>query len=151
MLKSLIPFRRARRAMSSPFEDWLDDLREPFSSALEPFREKGAGLAAVDVFEDENRVMVRAEVPGLSQKDLELVYQDGSLVIRGNKKEEQERKEADIHFREIRYGSFERTIPLRAGLDWGKAKAVCKNGVLDVAIPKAEKEKDKRKIEVKIG
>lgn len=150
-MKGLIPWKWGKRnepALVS--DDWLvrfwDD---PFGSLLPTMRTTFSwDPPSVDVSEDKKEVTVRAEIPGLSEKNLDLTYQDGVLSIRGEKKEEHENKKKNAYYRECRYGSFSRDIPLREGLDWQHAKAKYKKGVLTVAIPKG-KEEEKR-IEVQI-
>ncbi|HKP94730.1 MAG TPA: Hsp20/alpha crystallin family protein [Fibrobacteria bacterium] len=90
----------------------------------------------LEVSEDDKEIMVRLEVPGLAEKDLELNYADGTLIVKGEKKEEREDRKRDVYYRESRYGSFVRSIPIGAGVDFSKAKAVYRNGVLKVELPK---------------
>ena len=90
--------------------------------------------------------MVRAEVPGLDEQDLDLRATPQGLVIRGEKREERKDKKRDVV--EWRYGSFVQTVPLPPGVDLDKAEAKVKNGVLSVKFPKAGSGNGARRIPV---
>jgi len=94
------------------------------------------GWPNLEVSENENEVDVRLEVPGLSEKDLELSYVEGTLLIKGEKKEEKEERKRDVYYRESRYGAFSRSIPIGKGVDFQNARAEYRNGVLKVLLPK---------------
>jgi HSP20 family protein len=91
---------------------------------------------SLDLDEDDKEVRVKVEAPGLSDKDLRVTYADGMLSIEGEKREEREEDRKGVHYRESRYGSFMRSVPIEAAVDWDRAKARYKRGVLEVAIPK---------------
>lgn len=86
---------------------------------------------------------MKAEIPGLDAKDLDLSLSGGSLVIKGEKKQEKEEKEENYHFIERSYGSFVRTIPLPKEVKHDKITASYKDGVLRVVLPKSEEAKTK--------
>ncbi|MDB5104994.1 MAG: hypothetical protein JWP91_2683 [Fibrobacteres bacterium] len=96
----------------------------------------GRNWPSLEVSENENEVAVKVEVPGLSEKDLELSYLDGSLLIKGEKREEKEENNRDVYYRESRYGSFTRSVPVGTDVDFNKAKAEYRQGVLRVNLPK---------------
>ena len=106
-------------------------------------------MLSVDVVEDKNEVTVKAEVPGLTEKDINLSWHDGVLRIRGEKKNEKEEKENGRYYRECSYGSFSRDIRLDNTVDWKKAQAKYKNGVLSVKLPKTES--SKKSIQIKVN
>jgi HSP20 family protein len=137
----------------SPFRDLarLEREMEDMFSRLPawPWGERERGWApAVDLIDHEDELVVRADLPGLEEKDIEVTVQDGNLVIRGERKEETEEKKEDYYFSERTYGVFARTLPLPAGVDADRVKATFKNGVLQVHLPKAKEAKGKR-IEIK--
>lgn len=105
---------------------------------------------AVDIVERDNAYQVTAELPGLDEKDVEVSVEDGSLTIRGEKREEKEEKKKGYHLQERRYGSFERTLRLPEGVDPEKIDARFSKGVLTVTLPKqAGVQKRAKKIDIK--
>ena len=100
-------------------------------------RSAGWGVLAAEVFDDDDRIVVRLEVPGLEKSDFDLEVRDNYLVVRGEKQIEQERTEGHYHVTECAYGSFERAIPLPDEVDSAKARAAYKNGVLRIELPRS--------------
>jgi HSP20 family protein len=100
-------------------------------------RSTGWGVLASEVFDDDDKIVVRLEVPGMEKDDFDLQAMDGYLVIRGEKQIERERSEGRYHVTECAYGQFERAIPLPEEVETGKAQASYKNGVLRVELPKS--------------
>lgn len=98
---------------------------------------------AIDLYQDANEVVVKAALPGLKPEDVQISVVGDVLTLRGEFKEESEKKEATYHIREHRQGSFERSIRLPATVQTDKAHADFENGVLTVALPKAEDVKPK--------
>jgi len=111
---------------------------------------EGAFLPAVDVVEEKDCYLVKAELPGISKEDVNVTLQDNYLTIKGEKKHEAETKEANYYRRERAYGMFSRTIELPTGVDAKKIDAHFKDGVLSVRLPKTEEAKPKQ-IEVKVN
>jgi len=105
----------------------------------------------IDVTDEKDAVMVRAEVPGIKEENLDLkISEDGYLTISGEKEQSTEKSSKNCYFSEISYGSFKRTIPLPFDLDYNMADADYDNGVLSIRIPKSKEEKQKyKKINVK--
>ncbi len=103
----------------------------------------------VDMLDRKDEVVLRADPPGLEQKDIDVTVEEGVLTIRGERKGEREVKEEDYYCSERWAGSFERSFTLPSGVSAEKIKATFKNGVLEVHLPKVEKAKGKR-IEVKV-
>lgn len=91
---------------------------------------------SVEVNETDKEIRVNAELPGLSEKDVEVVVDDGVLTLRGERKSETEDK--DRGYSERYYGRFERRIGLPRGLERDKARATFKDGVLNIALPKSQ-------------
>jgi HSP20 family protein len=101
------------------------------------------GWPQVDLAETDKAVTITAELPGMEEKDVELLLQDGMLTLKGEKRSETEDKER--RFSERYYGSFERHIPLSADVQADKAEARFKNGVLKVTLPKNPEAQPKAK------
>jgi len=109
----------------------------------------GWGLLAADVYEDEDRTIVRLEVPGLEKGDFNISVIGDTLVVRGDKRFEREYGSGSYQVMECAYGGFERAIPLWTEVDVNKAKASYKNGVLRVELLKTVASR-RRTIEVKV-
>jgi len=151
-MKSLIPSRQGQKhAALTRRNNWFDRWwNDPFDSFLPAFTQPfGARMPSVDVSEDKKEVRVRAEIPGMTDKDIQLTWHDGVLRIRGEKKDEKEERNKDRYYKECSYGSFSRDIPLGAGVDWKNAEAKYRNGVLTVILPKTGEAA--KTIEVKIS
>ena len=133
-----------------PFGGLLDlhrDFSNLFAPATRDAGEFGQWIPPVDVYSDENKVVVHAELPGMKQKDIDVNYQDGVLTIKGERKHEAETKENGYHRVERAYGTFHRSVRLPAEVDASKVKAELKEGILTITFPKAEEAKA-RKIEI---
>ncbi len=90
---------------------------------------------AVDVVEEEQRYLVRADLPGLGREDVEITYQDGVLTIKGEKKQSEQKENHRLHVRERFHGSFTRTLRLPEQVDVDKIEATMKDGVLELVLP----------------
>lgn len=101
-------------------------------------------MPTVDVLEEEDSVTVRAELPGVEEKDIKLSVDGDTLLIEGEKRSEHEEKKANYYRAECCYGRFVRGIPLPRTVDSQKAEASHKNGVLTVKFPKKEEAKPHR-------
>jgi HSP20 family protein len=146
-VKSLIPWGRGRDVSVrrgddiSPFFSLQREMNRLFDDAfrsfdLAPFgTERGFGWPSVEMSETDSEICVTAELPGLSEKDVQVEYADGVLTISGEKKAETEDRERLVS--ERYYGRFERRIAVD-GIDQDKIGASFKNGVLTVTMPKAE-------------
>lgn len=148
------PFESLRREVDRLFEDFRrggTGGRSVFD--LEPFWRGDitwAKAPAVDITEKDKSYEVTAELPGLSEKEIQVKFANGVLTISGEKKEEKEEKKKDYYPSERRYGSFQRAFQMPAGVDVDKIEAKFQNGVLTVSLPKsAEAVKNERKIEIK--
>jgi HSP20 family protein len=113
----------------------FDDVFRGFDMAPLGSMSRMAGWPHVEVVENDKDVRVSAELPGLEDKDVEVLMGDGVLTIRGEKKSEIEDKERA--FSERTYGRFERRIPLAWEVEEDRIDASFKNGVLTVTLPKA--------------
>lgn len=108
----------------------------------------GGGWPSVEISDDEKEIKVTAEVPGLEEKDIEVLLNEGVLTLRGEKRSEMEDK--DRQFSERFYGRFERRIPLGYEVQENNVDAQFRNGVLTVTLPKSEKAQSQvRRIAIK--
>jgi len=98
----------------------------------------------VDIIDNEDSYELKAELPGLKKKDINISVEDGVLKLSGDKRSEDEKKEKNYHLRESFYGKFERSFRLPQDVEFDNIKAEFKNGVLDILIPKSEKVKPKQ-------
>lgn len=97
----------------------------------------GWSMLGGDVFEDDKRLVVRLEVPGMEKDDLDVHVTDGALVVRGEKRFEHEHTEGRWRVLQCAYGSFNRVVPLPAAVRTDEARASYRNGVLKIELPKA--------------
>jgi HSP20 family protein len=109
-------------------------------------------LPAVDVFDRSGDLVVRAELPGIDpEKDVEIFLQDGVLTIRGERRQQETEKRDNIYRSEWSYGSFERRIPVPAGVKEADISANYVDGVLEVVVPKAAELPQSTRIPVTSG
>jgi HSP20 family protein len=145
--------RRGERDLTT-FEREMDRLFEDFFRGrnLAPFGESwGTFSPSVDVVESENEIKVSAELPGMSDEDIDVSLDRGMLTIRGEKTEEQKEERENYYRAERTYGSFQRSIPLPTAVKEDQVEAVFQNGVLTITLPKAEVTEGQHKIQVKAG
>ena len=110
----------------------------------------GSFIPAVDVYEDEHKVTLKLEVPGVKEEDLDVQVENNTLTIRGERKFEKEEKEENFQRIERRYGSFSRSFTLPNTIDTESVKASYENGILKLELAKREEAKPKQ-IKVNIG
>lgn len=133
--------KRSRRPVES-FQKEMNRLMDSFfnESSLSPMTMRSSPLdfsPSVDFSENEQSFNVKAELPGLTEDDIEIEFHDQVLVIKGEKKVEEESKEDDFHRIESSYGSFYRSFTIPVTIEEDKIDAKMKNGVLKVTLPKA--------------
>jgi HSP20 family protein len=105
---------------------------------------------SIDYEEDENNVMIKADLPGIDKKNISVNLQDGVLTIKGERHEEQKSKDGGARVTERHFGQFYRRLSLPTAVDEAKVTAEYKDGVLSLTLPKKEEAKPKQtKIEVK--
>jgi HSP20 family protein len=97
----------------------------------------------VDIFENDDDVIVKAELPGLTAKDIEVNLENNVLTLKGERKFEKETKEENYHRIEREYGSFSRAFSLPVAVNGEKVTAEYKDGVLKIVLPKKEEIKPK--------
>jgi len=115
---------------SSLFEEFFNN---PLYSAVT--RPSERWLPAVDILEKDGSLILRAEVPGVSEKDIDLKIEGNVLTLKGEKKQEHEEDRNNYHRMESYYGSFTRSFTLPDTVDRDNIKAEYKNGILEVTIP----------------
>ncbi|MGH9748574.1 MAG: Hsp20/alpha crystallin family protein [Candidatus Polarisedimenticolia bacterium] len=107
----------------------------------------GSWFPPVDIFEENDRIILRAEVPGIAKDDIDVHVENGTITLRGEKKQEKQPESEGAYRVERFYGSFSRSFVLPTTVDPEGIKATCKDGVLEVVLPKAEEARP-RKIKV---
>jgi HSP20 family protein len=128
--------RSLRRRTGRPFDDFFRGL------SLVPWEDAEFAFP-LDVYETEESVVVKAPLPGVRPEDVDISITEGILTIKGESKSEEEIKREDYHRRELRYGSFCRSVPLPAQVEHDKAEASFEQGILTVTLPKSEEVKPK--------
>ncbi len=132
------------------FDRLFDDLRRlVWPTFWRPFwrrAELGAAVPSVDVdvYEDRDDVVVKADLPGLGKNDISVTLTGTTLTIRGEKRKEQELKEENYYRSERSYGAFSRTVELPTEVKSEEARATFRDGVLEVRLPKTEEAKKKQ-------
>jgi HSP20 family protein len=139
------PFREVSRLRREMDRLW-DDFFGPGRKALRPVETEWA--PAVDVSETADQVVIKAEVPGMEAKDIDISLAGDVLTIKGEKKSEREEKKENYHLVERTYGSFSRSLKLPTAVAADQVEASYKKGVLTISCPKKEEVKPKA-IEIK--
>jgi HSP20 family protein len=99
---------------------------------------------SIDVIEKEDKFLVKAELPGVKEEDINLSISGNMLTIEGEKQSESEGKKDGYHYTEASYGSFSRSITIPSSVDVSKIEADCDNGVLEISLPKMAELKPKK-------
>jgi HSP20 family protein len=140
------PFRELstlQNRVNSLFQDYGRNSQDELTAS-------GSFIPAVDVYEDEHKVTLKLEVPGVKQEDLDVQVEKNTLTIRGERKFEKEEKEENFQRIERRYGSFSRSFTLPNTIDTESVNASYEHGVLKIELAKREEAKPKQ-IKVNIG
>jgi len=110
---------------------------------------QGTWVPAVDIFETNEAIVIKAELPGITSQDISVEVKDNTLTLKGEKKFEKEVKEENYHRVERSYGSFQRAFTLPGTIHQEKVKAKFKDGILEITLPKVEEAKPKQvKVEI---
>ena len=99
---------------------------------------------AIDMMDRKEKIVLRADLPGLEQKDVEVSVENNTLTVRGERKAEKETKDEDYYACERRTGAFFRSVTLPPGVDAEKVRASFRNGVLEVHVPKTNEARAKK-------
>jgi HSP20 family protein len=139
--RALSPFEEMDRMFDQYFRrGWMHPWRFEWPSfpelALPEMK-----LLKVDVVDREAEVLIKAEIPGVEKKDLDITVGEDSVTIKGSTRHEEKEEKGDYYRREISSGAFLRTVALPATVDGSKAKANFKDGILELTLPKTEKAK----------
>lgn len=140
---------RLEREMDRRFGDFFGSGLRPFWSRWWPGSVESYAAPVVDVYEENDDIVLKAELPGMTKDDIEVNVTDHQLTLKGEKKKKEEIKEDDYYSCERSFGSFTRILDLPADVQTDKAKASFKDGVLEIRVPKSEEAKRKR-ITVKV-
>ena len=136
------------------FEDFFEESFIPANWMRMPrfrrLKELEEFYTSVDMYDNKNEIVVKAEVPGVDKDNLNISISDNMLTIKGEMKKEEETKEEDYYYSERSYGSFMRVLNLPAKVNEKKIKASFKDGVLEIHMPKAAESKPKD-IKVEVG
>jgi HSP20 family protein len=148
----LIPYVRKTEAPARIWPEFPSFFEEFFNdSFFFPLTRNGdRWVPAVDVLEKDGNLVLRAEIPGVSEKDIELKLENNVLTLKGEKKSEQEENGKSYHRKESYYGSFSRSFTLPETADRDNIKADFKKGVLEITIPQKAEAKP-RAIQVSVN
>jgi len=139
------PFGRnmsIRNHMDNLFSDFFNP--ELFINECTECTVGGSWNPTVDVYEEKDEIIVKAELPGVDKKDIHVDVDRGVLNLKGERKHEEEVKEENFYRKESAYGKFERSFKLPGGTDFDKITADFKDGILKVRVPKTEEKKPKQ-------
>ncbi len=141
-VRALSPFDEMDRLFEGFFpRGWLRPFRweRPLWSELAtPFEGK---LPRIDVVERDEDILVRAEIPGVEKKDLEVSVTENTVAVAGKTSHEEKEEKGNYYRCEISRGAFSRTVALPSDVDPDRAKAAFKDGILELTMPKVEKAK----------
>lgn len=146
---------RRRSDVERMFEEWFDDFgSRPFPRLWRPdfsrFQQISLEAPALDVYEQKDDLIVKAEIPGLTKDEIDISLEGNTLTIKGEKKKEEEVKEEDYYRCERMFGAFSRSVELPIDVQADKVNASFKNGVLEIRLPKSE-EARKNVVKVKVA
>ena len=125
-----------REAMDRLFDD-------AFTSPLSGRDGWSMSTPAIDMYQTDNEVVVRASIPGIKAEEVQINIKGEVLTLKGEVRQEEERKDRAWHIREQRFGSFERSLPLPTAVKTDKAEAMFEDGILTITLPKADEVKPK--------
>ena len=137
MITRIDPFRE----LASFFENFAEGSGKDQLTA-------GTFVPPVDVYEDEHNLILKLEVPGVNEADLNVSVENNTLTIQGERKFEKEEKEENFHRIERRYGSFLRTFKLPNTVNSDKVEASCDKGILKITLAKRAEAKPRQ---IKVG
>lgn len=142
--QALSPFEEMDRLFDTYFSrGWLSPFRwttPKWSETTAPFEGK---MPNVDVIDRDKEIVVKAELPGVDKKDIDISVTKDAVTIKGTTSHEEKEEKGDYYRCEISHGSYSRTVALPANVDEEKAKAKFKDGILEISIPKTGEAKRK--------
>lgn len=128
------PFFALQREVNRLFDDLWSGLDFPTTQASGMLE---STWPHIDLLEKEKEFVLNVEVPGVEEKDIDIRFADQCVILRAQRNQERDENESDYRYSERTYGRFERRIPLSVEIDAEQAKAVLRNGILTVTLPKA--------------
>ena len=132
------------------FQEEINKLFDDFFKAPRIADDVVSFVPDIDIAETKDAFVIKADLPGLTEKDIEVSLTNNVLTIKGERKEEKEEKDKNFYRKERVYGTFIREIQIPKKVQSDKVKAKFKNGVLEIELPKAEEEKEKT-IKIEVG
>ena len=141
-MSNLIRWEPAREMMT--LREAMDRLfDDAFTAPLSARSGWSMGTPAIDMYQTDNEVVVKASIPGIKAEEVQINLTGDVLTLKGELKHEEERKDRAWHIREQRFGSFERSVALPTAVKTDQADAVFENGILTITLPKADEVKPK--------
>lgn len=141
--------RSLAKRNSNPFQSWFQDMNNLLDRYNRDFsfgEESGFDIEPkIEVRETDKSYLVKAEVPGMEEKDLDITLDENNLVLRGERKTEKKEEDKSHYFSEFRYGSFYRSIPLDQDVDSSNVNATYKDGILNIELKKIASASPKQK------
>ena len=147
-IRATHPLSLVDRRFQSLFDDFFGGIGSEFSPVT---TEKAQVFnPRIEITEDATGLSVRAELPGLEEKDVEVELTKDHLILKGEKRDESERTEGQTHYTERSFGSFQRAVPLSFEIEEDKVEATFKKGILTVKLPKTSRARSEtKKVSVK--
>jgi len=134
------------------FQNQLNRMFQDYSRGSDELLTSGTFVPPVDIYEDENSITLKVEVPGMQEKDLDIKLENNTLTVKGERTFEKEEKEENFHRIERRYGSFARSFTLPNTVDPESVQATYENGILVIKLTKRAEAKPKQiKVNVAAG
>lgn len=147
-MDSLVRWRPMLDLMPRRFWDWeVENLFEGLTETRE--RESERWVPRVETYQKNGNYVIKADLPGVEAKDIQVSVEGGCLVLRGERKVDKEIKRKDLRGREIFYGSFQRSLPIPEGLKLEKVKAKYHDGVLEITAPR-EKSLPAKEVKIEV-
>ena len=148
-----VPFRSPLEGVAvlqNRLNSIFNDFASPNGELQNESLSAGTFIPPVDIYEDAHKLVLRLEVPGIPQEDLQINLENQTLTVKGERKFVKDEKEENFHRIERRYGSFVRSFALPATIETDSAQANYENGVLSVTLQKKEAAKPKQ-VKIEIG
>jgi HSP20 family protein len=140
--------KKAGPVMLSPFEEMEREFEAMFNRrGLFPFRMRSAvegKMPSVDMIDQKDNILIKAELPGVDKKDLDISVTNKTVTIKGKTSSDKKEEKGNYYRREISSGSYERVLTIPANVDSSKAKAKFRDGMLELTLPKTEKTQSKK-------
>ena len=123
----------------------MDNLFASIQNRGNPFGKHAAGFSGLELSETDEEIQVRAELPGVDEKDIHVQIEDDVLVLTAEHRKEKTKKKKTYHISEMSYGSYRQVLPLPAEVDVTNVEAKFKRGVLSIKLPKTKSARANRK------